>query len=335
MAKRNPFKNKARPPAPAPDSVQELANRLQAEGRVQELEGALERLDKTKLTTAEQESWWHLYGAAAFHAGRDAEATARFEEGHRLFPSSALIAFSLGQQFIRAREVDRGFEVFRSSGFPSLPSEFVMAQVRYAYLWSRYEDGRAMLRPMLEAYRELKILDDHFVYVRGLPFFGRWWSSFAAMSLLASDTRELEQITESVANSCADYDFEYLRLELIAARDDRPEVLLPHLEQRSDTATGYNGLHAAVIRARAATDQAAAERMFDDVALSQTDFPWLGDIRTLAKAEIAHRFGRPELETQRIDEFVSRQGMLFEPDIALNFHLLRYQERLKPGYQHR
>ena len=31
-----------------------------------------------------------------------------------------------------------------------------------------------MLRPFLGAYKQLKILDDHFLYIRGMPFFGTW-----------------------------------------------------------------------------------------------------------------------------------------------------------------
>jgi hypothetical protein len=89
----------------------------------------------------------------------------------------------------------------------------------------------------------------------------------------------------------------------------------------------------AVIRGRAAANQRDAEKLLDDVTLTDKDFRWLGDIRTLAKAEIAHRFGNPDLEEQHIDSFLEHQAMLFEPDIALNFHLLRYQQRLKPRYQ--
>jgi len=61
----------------------------------------------------------------------------------------------------------------------------------------------------------------------------------------------------------------------------------------------------------------------------------LADIRTLAKSEIAHRFSQPDVEKKHVDEFMARQAMLFEPDIALNFHLLRYQERLKPRYRNK
>lgn len=337
----NPLKKKTQPQPPGnPTSnrVDELANSLQHEGRIGDLERELEKLDKSKLSQAELESWWHIYGIAAFRAGRQQEATARFEEAYRRFPKSAQIRFSLGQQYVADRQIDRGFELFRSCVFPEVPREYVLAQVRYAYLWNRYDDGRLMLRPFFKAYQELKILDDHFLYVRGLPFFGAWWSYLVALSILSGDTEEIEAVTAYVRQNCHDYDFEYLAAELVAYRDDQPQVMLPLIEKRlegarADFPNGYSFLKRAVIRGRAAASQQEAEDLLDQVELKGNDFPWLADIRTLAKAEIAHRFSKPDVEEKRVDEFMARQAMLFEPDIALNFHLLRYQERLKPRYQ--
>lgn len=95
----------------------------------------------------------------------------------------------------------------------------------------------------------------------------------------------------------------------------------------------YSSMQRAVIKERTAASQKEAEDLLDSVEIKENDFPWLADIRTLGKAEIAHRFSEPDVEKQRANEFMARQPMLFEPDIALNFHLLRYQERLKPRYQ--
>lgn len=336
----NPFKLKARqePPPSSRNRVDELADTLQREGRIGELERELELLDRSRLRQAELESWWHTYGIAAFQAGRQQEATARFEEAYRRFPESPHIRFSLGQQYVNDRQLDRGFELFRSCVFPEVPRGYVLAQVRYAYLWNRYDDGRLMLRPFFKAYQELKILDDHFLYVRGLPFFGTWWSCLAALSILSGDTQELERVTEYVSAHCHDYDFEYLKAELVAYRDDKPHVMLPFVDKRLEGARpdfpkGYWHMKRGVIRGRCAASQEEAEALLESVVLKEADFPWLADVRTLAKAEIAHRFSEPDAEKKRADEFLARQAMLFEPDIALNFHLLRYQELLKPRFQ--
>ena len=91
----------------------------------------------------------------------------------------------------------------------------------------------------------------------------------------------------------------------------------------------------AVAKSRMSPTAHHAEAALNEVKLSEQDFPWLEDIRTLAKAENVHRFGESAIEHEHIAAFLARQHMLFEPDIALNFHLLEYQENLKPKYQRR
>jgi hypothetical protein len=315
--------------------VDELANTLQREGRVKELESELKKIDFEALSAGEQESWWHLYGITAFQEGRDAEARARFQTGYEKFPNSSPIRFSLGQQYIRAGSVEEGFALFRACKFPEISREYALAQARYAYLWNRYDDGFFFIRPFFAAYKKLKILDDTFLYLRGLPFFSRWWSYLAAFSILSGDTKELEEVTRFVTKKCYDYDFEYLNTELRAYRYDKPELLLELLEGRlvamqgGEFPTGYTRMSIAVIKTRTASTVQAAQDMLFGVSLSKQDFPWLEDIRTLALAEVACRLGDPVLENEHTETFLARQPMLFEPDIALNFHLLRYQEGLK------
>ena len=316
--------------------VEELVNTLQRTGRTQELESELAKLDQAQLSPAEQEFWWRMYGIIAFRAGRDDEALKRFEEGYKRFPGSAQIRFSLGQQYIRARSIEKGFELFRTCKFPEVPSQYVLAMARYAYLYGRYNDGLSFVRPLFDAYKQVKVLDGHFLYVRGLPFFGESWAYLAAFSILVGDLEELESVTKFVAANCHDYDFDFLQAEYKAHTGDAPELLLPMLENRlkilpqSDSPTGYTRMNMAVIQARSAATFEAARETLASVVLSERDFPWLQDIRTLATAEAANRFGDTVSERKHVDAFLARQPMLFEPDIALNFHLLRYQEKLKP-----
>lgn len=335
----NPFRSRRRRRSPRKSErnrVDELADRLEREGRADDLEAELVRLDRASLSAGEQESWWHLHGIVAFRGGRDEDALERFQRAHAAFPGSARIRFSLGQQRIRTGAPDEGFALFRTATFPEIPREFALAEARYAYLWDRYRDGLAFIRPFLDAYRELRILDDHFLYVRGLPFFGQWWSYLAALSILDGDVTELEDVTASLAKRCHGFDFEHLALELAAYRDDAPALLLRPLEARlaaiagGALPTGHTRMGIAVIQARSAPTLAAARDVLSDVTLSPLDRAWLDDVRTLALAEAAARFGDAALEAQRVDAFLARQPLLFEPDIALNVHLLRYQERLKP-----
>jgi len=343
----NPFRKKDQERQKGPrqqspqqsNRVMELANALDREGRAGDLEGELKKLNFPSLSPAEQESWWHLYGIVAFQKGRDEEALGRFKEGYERFPKSALIRFSLGQQYIRLRDIETGFALFRECKFPEIPREYALAQARYAYLWNRYDEGRQFISPFLKAYKKLKILDDHFLYVRGLPVFRNWWSYLAAFSVLSGQWEELEDVTQYVSKKCHDYDFDTLQVELAAHRDDQPELLIPALEKwlagipAGRFPTGSIRMNIAVAKARAAPTLGAAEEVLDSVELAEDDPPWLKDIRTLAKSQAAHRFNQPALEHEHVAAFLVRQPMLFEPDIALNFHLLRYQEQLKLLYQ--
>ncbi len=338
----NPFKGR-RPASSSPPSnrVAVLAD-LMSKGRFDELDTSLQKIKDEGLAPHEQESWWHMYGTAAFRQGRDREALERFEEGYKRFPTSFQIRFSLGQQYERARRIDEAFGLFDGCGFPDVPAEYVMAQARYAYLWNRYDRGRAYLRSILGAYRQVKILDDHFLYMRGLPFFGRWWACLAAFSALSDDWSEIERVTKDVSIQCREYDFDGVRAELAARRANDLPALITSLEAALErmssgkTSAGYQRLSLAIARARlAARDAQEAEALLDSVHLTGQDLPWLHDMRVLAQAEIAGRFGRADAESRLQGEFLQRQPLLFEPDHALNFHLLAYQETLKPRYQNR
>ncbi|MBV9111135.1 MAG: hypothetical protein JO306_17145 [Gemmatimonadetes bacterium] len=319
-----------------PDRVEMLANSLARVGRAGELEAELGKMDPGSLTRAEQETWWRFRGVAAFQDGREAEALARFEEAHRHFPGNALIRFSLGQQYIRAGQQDRGFELFRSSRFPEVPREYAFAEARYAYLCSRYDDGFSSIEPFYQEFVKLRILDDNFLFVRGMPFFGDWWAHAAAFAILAGRPADLESITRYFAAMGSDYDFEQLQAEWAAYRDDDPARLVPRLEQRLDYTekngfpAGYARMALAAARSRTAPTLDDARRILGAVILSSTDNPWLDDVRTLALAEAAHRFGDADEEQARTNAFLARQPMLLQPDLALRFHLLRYQELLKP-----
>ena len=146
---------------------------------------------------------------------------------------------------------------------------------------------------------------------------------------------ELDAVTKFVTKNCRDYDFDFLRAELKAYRDDWPQYLLEALEKRLRSIpkggfpTGYTRMNIAVVKARTAVMFEAARDILASVTLSEQDFPWLEDVRTLALADAASRFGISAFENERVEAFLLRQPMLFEPDIALNFHLLRYQEKLK------
>jgi hypothetical protein len=63
--------------------------------------------------------------------------------------------------------------------------------------------------------------------------------------------------------------------------------------------------------------------------VARRTLPWLTDVRTLALAEACDRLGETEREQLLLTEFVVRQGLLFEPNRALTFGFVQYQERVR------
>src|SRR5437870_4910078 len=89
------------------ESPDELANRLQREGRVDGLEGELERYELATLSAKDKESYYHLWGIAAFRRGDRREAFQRFQEGLNACPDSQNLRFSLGQEYEERREINK------------------------------------------------------------------------------------------------------------------------------------------------------------------------------------------------------------------------------------
>ncbi|MCS7061001.1 MAG: hypothetical protein RMN25_07515 [Anaerolineae bacterium] len=324
--------SKNKPSSLAINRVDALINTLHAEGRIDSLEQELRRLEASSLSRDEQISWWQAWGIAALRQGRRDEALKRFESGYHQFPDSAHIRFSLGQQYVLAGAVERGFELLRMCRFPEVPREYTLAQARLAYLWNRFEEGLNFLQPFFDVFRQVRILDDHFLYVRGLPFFGQAWGYLAALMIVSGRIEALQTQTRWFIKNCSDYDFEYLETAVRAYCDDRPDLLREIWERScSEQASGHACLNAAIIRARAAETLAAAQTILAQVVFDEHDFPWVEDARVLALAEAAHRHGDDIGEREYVTQFMARQPMLLEPDVALMFHLLRYQETLKPN----
>lgn len=74
----------------------------------------------------------------------------------------------------------------------------------------------------------------------------------------------------------------------------------------------------------------AALAILSGVSLDEDDWPTLEDVRTLALTEAAHHYGDEAREREYLERFVARQPLSMELDVPLTFHLLPYQERLKP-----
>ncbi len=324
---------------PDDNRIDALVNRLQQEGRIDVLESELARFDPAALEDAEKESWFHLYGIAAYRQGDRPLAFERFQEGVRQFPDSGSLRFSLGQEHEFRGEIDRMVACFDRAMFPKVPPQYALAEARYAYLWNRTDKAWSYAAALMPVYFDLKILDTTFLHIRGLPSFQQVWAYLAAFSQLEGDFERLDDLTRRAETECQDLDFVYLKAELEGFRSGDFTLLKEKLRgsiQESKTnhfPYGYQAMRLGILLAQETDDGREADQLLDGVTLMEKDFPWLEDMRLLARCENANRIGDGRDEASLRRQFLDRQPMLFEPDNAVKFNLLEYQEKLKPGYQ--
>lgn len=331
----NPFRKKTIV-APDRNIVDDLANELQKNGNIDDLENELKKIRQTPLNKKELETWHHLYGITAFQRHDHEEAKNRFRAGLQECPESQQIKFSLGQEYIFLGCPADAFREFDLCSFPHVSREFALAMSRYAYLCSEYKRGIKYISPFFKYYLEIKILDDHFLYVRGLPFFSQAWEYLAAHCILGNQIPYLESTTEKIVANCHDYDFDFLNTELSAYTTRSLSALIPQLKNRLEDIKKYNGpsgytkLKIAIFESFGLDTFEKALSHIDSVVLEKESFQWLVDIRILAKAKLASDFNAKELEEKYRSNFMLKQRLLFEPNHALSFGLLDYQEKLKP-----
>ena len=324
-----------RQPKESPD---ELANRLQREGNADQLEQELQRYWVSRLSEKDKESWFHLWGITAFQRRDRAEAFQRFKEGLEACPSSQNLLFALGQEYEHRREIESMFECFDKCSFPNVPSQFMLAAARYAYLWSRPDKAAAYVAPVAETYFKLRVADDHFLYVRGMPFFSQTWEYPVAFAWLRKDFRPTDNYIERATEQLTDYDFPAVRrfYECVKSGDYGPEI--KGLEERLKTwdsrfPSGYLRVQLAALKARSSGNLESALAFLADVSFDSKDFPWLVDVLTIHRAWAYQRAGNASREATETNRFFAKQPLLFEPDHAISFGFLPYQETLKPSYQ--
>ena len=256
-----------------------------------------------------------------------------------LFPDSARISFSLGQEHEFRGETEDAFRQFDRAIFPAIPAAYSLMAARYAYLWDELDRGIEYLRPSFDAYVKLGIGDDHFVFTRGLPFFSQTWGYLACFRYLKGDLGSLLQETESMAARITDCDFESLMVILKGWTNPGSTELEASLERavvnaaRSGFPAGFITMQLAMLKSRRTDDRKLAEGILGEVGLAKNDFPWLEDIRLLGRCEIAGRFGDPTTEAALQESFLKKQPFLFEPNHLVSFQLVDYQERLRPTYR--
>jgi hypothetical protein len=163
-----------------------------------------------------------------------------------------------------------------------------------------------------------------------MPFFGQTWAYLAAFLEVQGDLSKLETATRTAASRLKDIDLSPQRdlLSCMRSKDSAPYAARLH------SGTGYERARAAVIVSHTEDTFMRALEVLDSVRFGDNDFPWLGEMLLLAKCEAAHRC-QASAETGLMESFFIRQPLLFEPDHAVNFRVLEYQESLKRIYRSR
>jgi len=295
-------------------------------------------MDRRRLADGEQEMWYRARGIVEFRTNHRARAREIFEEGVGQFPTSDWLNYGLGQEYEAQGRIDEMAACFRHVRLEKVGSPTVLAIARYYYLWNRFELGQRAIQPIFDRYYELKIADDMFLYMRGLPMFDEAFGYRATFARLAGKLDQARYELARARSELSDLDVERYELNVEATATGNWEPVVADLESllkslEPGTPAGQLTMKRAVLRARAERKTEAAVAVLDAVHLTSVDHAWLADIRTLAHAELYHRFGMTDREQEALAEFWPPQAMLFEPNHAFNFGFIDYQETLKARYQ--
>ena len=229
--------------------------------------------------------------------------------------------------------------MFARAPFPTVRPSYAMAQARYAYLWGRFEQGIAFLQPLVEAYWQLRIADDTFLYMRGFPGFRDVWATLGALHELNGSTAPVRELIDRASQELQDcsFDMDGLLMSFIESGDVPPYLAAlrgwSEKFKAQGLATGLPDMREAIVKALHLDDTTKANEILDAVELADNDFRWLDDMRVLAKGYLAQRAGDAEAEKSLGEQFRQRQQYLFEPHHVFAFRLVEAQEVHREAYQ--
>ena len=162
-----------------------------------------------------------------------------------LSSSGQTSAIGLGQEYEALRRIDEMAACFQHVRLEQVGSPTVLAIARYYYLWNRFELGQIVIQPIFARYYDLKIADDMFLYMRGLPMFDESFGYGATFARLAGKLDQARWELARAKSELSDLDVDRLELDLEA------------------TAAGQLRMKRAVLRARVARTIEAAVAELD------------------------------------------------------------------------
>ena len=305
-----------------------------------ELGAVLDRLNRQSLSAPDLETWYHARGIVEYRTDQRTRAREIFQEGLGHFPNSGWLNYSLGQEYEFQGRPDDMAACFQRVRLADVGSAAVLAIARYHYLWDQPALGQQAIQPIFDAYYSLKIVDDTFLHIRGLPMFSVAFGHRATFAQLSGQIDEARSELVGARSELMDYDFDSHQLDVEATATGNWQPVINELDATIKSLdkrlpSGSLRMKRAVLLSRRAATVEAAVAELDGCELSANDHAWLADIRTLARAEACRRLDDTDGEQAALGEFWPRQALLFEPNHAFNFGFIGYQERLKPDYRAR
>ncbi len=244
-----------------------------------QLKEELDNLKFENLSRLEWEDWYYARSAVEFRIGRRKEAFHYAKEGTEKFPQSSKLSYCLGQEYEAQGKVEEMIVCFRKvKPSPEIGASYLMTMARYCYLWGKFEEAQEIIQPVFDTYHALKIADDHFLYIRGLPFFSEAFGFRALFGLLS---KKLEVAVKELLLSkkdLADYPFEMEDRTLNAVISGNWDPVIDDLEtyltgpEGVAGPAGYPAMLLAVLLGRRADSVDKAIVLLDGVQLTQDDF---------------------------------------------------------------
>lgn len=294
----------------------------------------LDSLELDTLTNDLLEDWYFFRGVSEMRLNNRDKALTIFETGFEKIHTSQRLAFSIGQEYEYKGDKNNATKYFTEVKYSHQTAEFYNRIIQYFYLWGKYDQGIKMTQPILETIYGLGIIDDTFLHIRELPFFSQIYPVKIVFSYLKSDfvdqdefnrykekfgADELEQ-TENLIKALVNNDYEPILASTQTVLDRIRNDKFP---------SAFQELQIALFQNKTENNLDNGFKKIDAIIIGENDFPWLNDVKTLGKAELAGRLGDKQKENELLEKYFETQLLMFEPFISFDFGLVDYQEKIK------
>lgn len=325
-----------------PHKVERVVSKYVEAGDPKGLRDALAGMNRVLLDSEEQAAWFRYMAVVEYRLGNEEKAFQIIQDGIEEFPDSDHLNFFMGEVHEKTGRFDKALEHFKKVNIHNVEGHFLIEIARMCYLWDCPARGQRALDDVFQRYHELGIADDHYVFMRGLPFFDVTFGYRVVLSKLEGDLKIAFEELQLARRRLSDYEFDYAiepTLKAWITGNWKPVIESLTERIRESEEHGYPNaserMRKAVLESRLSPSLADSFNLLASVEITDRDSRWLKDVRTLAKAETCHRHGDAEREQGFLHDFFSSQPKLFEPDQVFWFDFYDYQEKLKRIYRER